>query len=131
MTIETRRARHRSSTARARFVAALFVLAATQAATVSAQSLNCGGRYFGVGDSKLSVVQHCGEPMFKEAACVQRPELVWMPSNYPGAPPRQVLVQQCVPMEDWVYGRGPGNFTSIARFYNGAIESARDGARAN
>jgi hypothetical protein len=127
MTIDIRRVRHRSAIAHAALAAALLVLSAS----ACAQSLNCGGRYFGVGDSQLSVVQHCGEPMFRQAACVQRPEWVWMPSNYPGAPPQQVLVQQCVPMEEWVYGRGPGNFTSIARFHNGVIESARDGARAN
>jgi len=45
-------------------------------------------------------------------------------------PPQQVLVQQCVPMEEWTYHRGQGNFMGIARFHNDTLESARDGARA-
>ena len=110
--------------------AAILLLAAMHPGAASAQSLNCGGGLFGVGDSKISVVQRCGEPMYKEAICVPRPEMVWMPSNYPGAPAQQAVVQQCVPMEEWTYYRGQGNFMSIARFYNGTIESARDGIRA-
>jgi len=113
-------------------VAAFLALAALQPGAASAQSLSCGGRLFGVGDSRLAVLQQCGEPMLKESICIPRaPEWVWAPSSYPGAPAQQVLVQQCTPMEDWVYYRGPGNFVSIARFSNGVIESARDGGRAN
>ena len=110
--------------------AAIFLSAVMSAGAASAQSLNCGGGYFSVGDSRLSVLQRCGEPMLKEAVCVQRPEAVWVPSPYPGFPAQQVVVQQCAPMEDWTYHRGPGNFMGIARFYNGAIESMRDGPRA-
>ena len=112
------------------FAAAIIVLAVTQPGAASAQSLNCGGALFGVGDSKVAVMQRCGEPLFKEAVCIQRTQVAWAPSYYPGAPAQQVPVQQCVPMEDWTYYRGQGNFMSIARFYNGAIESARDGDRA-
>ena len=110
--------------------AALLIMAAMHAGDASAQSLNCGGVFFGVGDSKVSVLQKCGEPLYKEAICVSRPQLVWVPSNYPGAPAQQIVVQQCAPMEDWTYYRGQGHFMSIARFHNGTIESARDGARA-
>lgn len=115
-----------------RLVAAstLFCLAAlTQAGTASAQSLSCGGQLSGVGDSKFSVVQKCGEPMSKEFVCVPRPQVAWVLSPYPGGPAQQVITQQCVPMEDWVYHRGQGNFLGIVRFYNGAVESVRDGDR--
>jgi hypothetical protein len=111
-------------------LAAIFLTAALHTSTASAQSLNCGGGLFGVGDSKLLVMQRCGEPLSKEVICVLRPEVIWVPSNYPGAPAQQIMTQQCVPMEDWTYYRGQGNFMSIARFYNGTIESARDGQRA-
>ena len=110
--------------------AAIFLPAAMHTGAASAQSLNCGGRLFGVGDAKLSVVQQCGEPLLKESICVPRQELVWLPSMHVGAPAQQVLTQQCVAMEEWTYHRGQGNFMSIARFYNGTIESARDGVRA-
>lgn len=95
----------------------------------SAQSLSCGGTLSGVGDSKVSVIQKCGEPMSKEFVCVLRPQVAWVLSPYPGGPAQQVVTQQCVPMEDWVYYRGQGNFLGIVRFYNGAIESVRDGEK--
>jgi len=122
--------RQLNSTMRLLLALAIFLPAVMHAGTASAQSLNCGGRLFGVGEAKISVVQLCGEPLLKESICVPRQELVWVPSMYPGAPAQQVLTQQCVQMEEWTYHRGQGNFTSIARFYNGTIESARDGARA-
>lgn len=109
---------------------ALFLFAAcVHVGNASAQSLSCGGALSGVGDSKFSVVQRCGEPLSKEFVCVPRPQVIWVPSNYPGAPAQQIVTQQCVPMEDWVYHRGQGNFLGIVRFYNGAVESVRDGER--
>lgn len=109
---------------------ALFcLLALMRAGGASAQSLSCGGTLSGVGDSKFSVVQKCGEPMSKEFVCVPRPQVAWVLSPYPGGPAQQVVTQQCVPMEDWVYHRGQGNFLGIVRFYNGAIESVRDGEK--
>ena len=133
----SRRARAPAAGRTLRTLRTLHVLAALACLAVpalhpgdaSSQSLNCGGGFFGAGDAKLSVLQRCGEPLFKEAVCVPRPQLVWVPSNHPGAPAQQIVVPQCVPMEDWTYSRGRGNFMSTARFYNGTIESARDGAR--
>ena len=108
----------------------LFCIAALlYGAGVSAQSLSCGGMLSGVGDSKFSVVQKCGEPVSKEFVCVPRPQVAWVLSPYPGGPAQQVLTQQCVPMEDWVYNRGQGSFLGIVRFYNGTVESVRDGDR--
>lgn len=107
----------------------VFLVALMHAGSASAQSLSCGGTLSGVGDSKFSVVQKCGEPMSKEFVCVPRPQVAWVLSPYPGAPAQQVVTQACVPMEDWVYHRGQGNFLGIVRFYNGAIESVRDGER--
>ncbi len=95
----------------------------------SAQSLSCGGRLSSVGDSKFSLVQKCGEPVSREFVCVPRPQVVWIPSQYPGGQPQQVVTQQCVPMEDWTYYRGEGNFLGIVRVFNGAVESVRDGDR--
>ena len=120
----------RGGIVRASLAAALLLLSTLHAGHVAAQSLNCGGGFFGVGDSKLAVLQRCGEPMFRQAICIQRPQMAWAPSYHPGMPPQQVLVQQCVPMEEWTYHRGQGNFMGIARFHNDTLESARDGARA-
>lgn len=119
-----------SDTMRTFAASALFCLVALMhAGGASAQSLSCGGSLSGVGDSKFSVVQKCGEPMSKEFVCVPRPQVAWVPSPYPGGPAQQVVTQACVPMEDWVYHRGQGNFLGIVRFYNGAVESVRDGEK--
>lgn len=107
----------------------LSLFALMHAGTASAQSLSCNGSLSGVGDSKFSVVQKCGEPLSKEFVCVPRPQVAWVLSPYPGGPAQQVITQQCVPMEDWVYHRGQGSFLGIVRFYNGAVESVRDGDR--
>jgi hypothetical protein len=109
--------------------ALLLLAAATFGAGASAQSLSCGGRLSGVGDSRFSVVQRCGEPVSRDFVCVPRPQVVWIPSQYRGGPPQQVVTQQCVPMEDWTYDRGEGNFLGIVRFFNGAVESVRDGEK--
>lgn len=96
----------------------------------AAQSLNCGGVLAGVGESKFSVLSKCGEPALKDIVCIPRPqvEVIVVPgARGPGT--RQIISQQCVPMEDWTYHRGQGNFLGIVRFYNGAVESVRDGDR--
>jgi hypothetical protein len=107
------------------FLATFFCIA-----TASAQSLSCGGRLSSVGDSKYSVVQKCGEPVAREFVCVPRPQVIWIPPQVPGAPAQQVVTQQCVPMEDWTFHRGEGNFLGVVRFFNGAVESVRDGEKA-
>jgi len=96
----------------------------------SAQSLNCGGFLAGVGESKFSVISKCGEPVLKDVVCVARPQVEWIlnPGTRSGGA-RQIVTQQCVPMDEWTYHRGPGNFLGIVRFYNGAVESVRDGDR--
>lgn len=118
-------------------LAVIAVLLTLQAGSASAQSLRCSGQMSGVGDSKSSVVQKCGEPMAVEAVCVQQTQMQPpMQSMYMTAPDgslRQMFVPQapqCVPMEDWIFHRGPGNFLAIVRFQNGVVESVRDGARA-
>jgi len=111
--------------------ASAFLLAFMYSGGASAQSLSCGGFLAGVGESKFSVLNKCGEPVLKDIVCVVRPQVEWIitPNARGGAGNRQIISQQCVPMEDWTYHRGQGNFLGIVRFYNGAVESVRDGDR--
>ena len=74
-------------------------------------------------------MQKCGQPLTTEPVCVDRPRTVWAAPAYPGGAPQAFVIQQCEPMEDWVYHRGPGTFLGIVRFHNGAVESVRDGER--
>ncbi|CAN5471092.1 hypothetical protein BH10PSE18_BH10PSE18_46780 [soil metagenome] len=104
-----------------------FLLAPAEQA--AAQSLGCNGYLVGVGDSRVSVLQKCGEPLDREFVCVQRLQPGWIVSPNRGGGPTAILTPQCVPMEDWTYYRGPGSFLGIVRLYNGAVESVRDGDR--
>jgi hypothetical protein len=94
-----------------------------------AQSLQCGGNLVGIGESRLSLLQKCGEPAFKETLCMPaRPLERYLPG--PGGNLVLVpVIPPCVPMEEWTYHRGAGNFLGIVRFGNGVVESVRDGER--
>ena len=116
---------------RAAVLPAVAIFLSLQAGWASAQSLRCGGGFSGPGDSKASVVQKCGDPMAVESVCVQQPQPQSMVVTGADGVLRQIWVpQQCMPMEDWTFYRGPGNFLTIVRFKNGTIDSIRDGERA-
>jgi hypothetical protein len=112
------------------FASTALLFAALHSGGASAQSLSCGGFLAGVGESKFSVLNKCGEPVLKDIVCVPRPQVeVILAPGARGGGTRQIISQQCIPMEDWTYHRGQGNFLGIVRFYNGAVESVRDGDR--
>lgn len=115
-----------------RLAAACFVLVAATLAAPDAeasQSLRCNGQLVGKGDSPVALLHKCGDPVYRQPVCVSMLQLGWIVTPYRGDGPGAVLANQCVPMEEWTYDRGPGNFLGIVRLYNGAIESVRDGAR--
>lgn len=95
----------------------------------ASQSLRCNGQLVTKGESPISLLQKCGDPVYRQAVCVSRLQLGWVVTPYRADGPGAVLAQQCVPMEEWTYDRGPGTFFGIVRLYNGAIESVRDGDR--
>lgn len=107
--------------------AAAAVLLALPAA--GAQSLRCNGRLVGPGDSKLSVASLCGEPAWRESVCVSRELFAWPVPAVPGQVAVPLVSPVCVPMEEWTYHRGEGQFLAIVRFRNAAVESVRDGER--
>lgn len=95
----------------------------------ASQSMGCNGYLVGKGDSPVSLLQKCGEPIYRQNVCVSMLQLGWVVTPYRGGSPQAILANQCVPMEEWTYDRGPGAFFGIVRIYNGAIESVRDGDR--
>lgn len=99
-----------------------------QAAEAS-QSLGCNGSLVGKGDSPVSLLQKCGEPIYRQSVCVPMLQLGWVVTPYRAGSPSAILANQCVPMDEWIYSRGPGTFLGIVRIYNGVIESVRDGER--
>ena len=95
----------------------------------ASQSLRCNGSLVGKGDSPVTLLQKCGEPIYRQGVCVSMLQLGWVVTLYRPGSPAAVLANQCVPMEEWTYDRGPGTFLGVVRIYNGAIESVRDGDR--
>ena len=95
----------------------------------ASQSLRCNGSLVGKGDSPVALLQKCGDPIYRQGVCVSMLQLGWVVTPYRPGSPAAVLANQCVPMEEWTYDRGPGTFLGVVRIYNGAIESVRDGDR--
>lgn len=97
--------------------------------TVAAQSLSCSGSLVSKGDSPVSLLQKCGEPIYRQHICLSMLQLGWVVTPFQPGSPNAILASQCVPMEEWTYDRGPGTFLGVVRLYNGSIESVRDGDR--
>lgn len=108
------------------FVALIF---AGTSSIVSAQSLSCNGTLVSKGDSPVSLLQKCGEPIYRQQICLSMLQLGWVVTPFQPGSPNAILASQCVPMEEWTYDRGPGTFMGVVRIYNGSIESVRDGDR--
>lgn len=104
-------------------------LLAAGAPAHASQALRCEGRLVGKGESPLSLLHKCGEPVYRQAVCVSMLQLGWIVAPARGNGPAAVLANQCVPMEEWFYDRGPGTFYGVVRLHNGVIESVRDGDR--
>jgi hypothetical protein len=101
---------------------AMLALLATWPAPAQAESLRCNGAIASEGDSKLSVLYKCGEPLLADSHCA--------PFFYPGsvypAPPGLVGVP-CQLVEEWLYPRGSGNLLATVRFRDGKVYSIRYG----
>lgn len=90
----------------------------------AAETLRCSGGIVSVGDSRLSVLYRCGEPVLRDAYCApvyQAPaDPAW--PLHPG-----VLGLPCVVVDEWLYERGPGRMTAVVRFQSGVVQSIRYG----
>lgn len=89
-----------------------------------AESLRCNGASAAEGDSRLSVLYKCGQPVLADSFCA--------PVYYPGSlyPVPAALVGAyvpCQPVEEWLYDRGPGNLMATVRFRDGKVQSIRYG----
>jgi len=96
------------------------------ASAARAESLRCNGESSGPGDSKLSVLRKCGEPMLRDTYC--KPIEIVVPTApypvYPNVPyPVPGRVAGCEMVDEWLYDRGPGNLFATVRFQRGVVES--------
>lgn len=91
-----------------------------------AETLRCNGNLAVEGDSRLSVLYKCGEPLLKDSYCA--PVYYYHhQSLYPVPEPYASSVVPCQPIEEWLYERGPGNLAATVRFRGGVVQSIRYG----
>lgn len=94
------------------------------AAPARAESLRCIGGSTEVGDSRLSVLYKCGEPLLRDSACAP---VYHVGSFYPLPQPWASWVAPCLVVDEWLYDRGPGNLLATVRFHSGVVQSIRYG----
>ena len=97
-------------------VAATFFLSLS----VHAESLRCEGNIAAEGDSKISVLYKCGQPVLQDSYCAP---LYYGLSPEPVPVPFARMFVPCQQMEVWLYSRGPGNLMATVRFHSGIVQS--------
>ncbi|MBK6009502.1 DUF2845 domain-containing protein [Ramlibacter ginsenosidimutans] len=91
-----------------------------------AENLRCNGAIASEGDSKVSVLYKCGQPLLMDSFCA--PVYLWgTPQPIPA--PAVPLGVPCQTVEEWLYDRGPGNLIVIVRFRDGRVQSIRYSAQ--
>jgi hypothetical protein len=85
-----------------------------------AESLRCPGGIAAEGDSKLSVVYKCGQPLLRDSFCAG---VVYNQSLQPVPEPIASVFVPCQPTDEWLYERGPGNLIATVRFRSGVAQS--------
>ena len=91
------------------------------------ETLRCYGQIVETGDSRLCVFYHCWEPLLQDSFCAPvyySPGFQQVPELFASS------VVPCLAVDEWLYGRGPGNLAATGRFPAGAVQSIAYGARA-
>ena len=98
----------------------LITLVALQGLPANAESLRCNGHFAEEGDSRLSVLYKCGQPLLADNYCAH----VYYSGTLQLVPePLASIYVPCQQTEDWLYDRGPGNFMATVRFRSGVVQS--------
>ncbi len=105
-----------------RWLAGLGLLAALAGgmAPAHAESLRCAGGIAAEGDSKLSLMAKCGQPVLTDTYCAL---LYQNPHYYPVPEPYASRILPCQVTEEWLYDRGPGNLFATVRLRSGVVLS--------
>ena len=85
-----------------------------------AESLRCNGQIASEGDSRLSVLYKCGEPLLKDSYCAP---IYSYGSLQPVPEPFASAFFPCQQVEEWLFDRGPGNLLATVRFRSGIVHS--------
>jgi uncharacterized protein DUF2845 len=95
-------------------------LAALSGTSVHAESLRCNGNIASEGDSRLSVLYKCGQPLLADSFCAP---VYYAPTLMPVPQPFASVVIPCQQVEEWLYDRGEGNLMATVRFRSGVVQS--------
>ena len=93
----------------------------------SAESLRCNGQSASEGDSRVSVLYKCGQPLLKDSFCAP---VYYSQTSNPVPEPYASAFVPCQPVEEWLYERGAGELTATVRFRAGVVQSIRYGRAA-
>jgi len=96
------------------------VAVAVQGLPAAAESLRCNGSIASEGDSRLSVLYKCGQPLLKDNYCAP---VYYSQTLQPVSEPFASAFVPCQPVEAWIYDRGPGNLLATVRFRSGTVQS--------
>lgn len=96
-----------------------FQLLRFEGGRLAGEGMRCGGEIVRPGDTTRTVAKRCGEPISRDAA--------GLAPAAPSADDGARIVD--VPIEQWVYDRGPGRFAAIVTLSGGRVASIEDGAR--
>lgn len=103
-----------------RFCLALLIACAP--ALAGAESLRCNGQSISEGDSRMSVLYKCGQPLMADTFCAT---VYYANTLQPVPEPYASLVVPCQQIEEWLYDRGPGNLMAVVRIRAGTVQSIR------
>lgn len=86
----------------------------------AAEMLRCPGGIVAEGDTRLSLLYKCGQPLLTDSYCAPvyyGPTFQRVPEPFAGA------YVPCQYTEEWLYDRGPGNLMATVRVRSGVIQS--------
>ncbi len=89
-----------------------------------AETLRCAGGSVAEGDSRVSVVYKCGQPLLKDSFCAP---VFYSGTLYPVPEPLASTIVPCQVTDEWLYDRGPGNLVATVRFRSGTVASINYG----
>jgi hypothetical protein len=89
-----------------------------------AESLRCAGGSTEVGDSRVSVLYKCGQPLLRDSYCAP---VYYQSILQPVPEPWASFVAPCLVVDEWIYDRGQGNLVATIKFRSGVVQSIEYG----
>ena len=87
-----------------------------------AESLRCSGGIVDEGDSRISVLHKCGQPLLKDSFCAP---VYYNGTLNPVPEPYAGIVVPCQQIDEWLYDRGDGNLMATVRIRSGTVLSIK------